>query len=122
MNARCRHNRTCILRTSVWKVSKRVSAKNADKVRGSHGVTHATFSRERCLHFCRCDTAPRPGFDVACSHHMATLTRRSYARVGLLGNPSDGYHGRTISVLIENYFAEVGTARQAYRSHWASCQ
>jgi hypothetical protein len=51
---------------------------------------------------------------------MATVTRRSYARVGLLGNPSDGYHGRTISVLIENYFAEVSTARQACRSHWAS--
>ena len=28
-------------------------------------------------------------------------------RVGLLGNPSDGYGGKTISVSIQNFFAEV---------------
>jgi len=36
------------------------------------------------------------------------LTRkRAYARAGLLGNPSDGYHGKTISISVRNYWAEV---------------
>jgi glucuronokinase len=36
------------------------------------------------------------------------LTRnRAYARAGLLGNPSDGYHGKTISISVRNFFAEV---------------
>ncbi len=32
---------------------------------------------------------------------------RSYARAGLIGNPSDGYHGKTISVILRNFAAEV---------------
>eukprot|EP00239_Pterosperma_sp_CCMP1384_P003867 CAMPEP_0197844330 /NCGR_PEP_ID=MMETSP1438-20131217/1313_1 /TAXON_ID=1461541 /ORGANISM="Pterosperma sp., Strain CCMP1384" /LENGTH=369 /DNA_ID=CAMNT_0043455057 /DNA_START=85 /DNA_END=1194 /DNA_ORIENTATION=+ len=35
------------------------------------------------------------------------LKHRVYARVGLLGNPSDGFNGRTISLSLENYYAEV---------------
>jgi glucuronokinase len=36
------------------------------------------------------------------------LTRqRAYARAGLLGNPSDGYNGKTISFSVRNYWAEV---------------
>ena len=31
----------------------------------------------------------------------------AYARAGLIGNPSDGYNGKTIAVLVPNYFAEV---------------
>src|SRR6476661_841322 len=38
---------------------------------------------------------------------MLILRRRAYARAGLVGNPSDGYHGKTISVIVKNYFAEV---------------
>lgn len=38
---------------------------------------------------------------------MELLRRRAYARAGLMGNPSDGYHGKTLSVAIRNYFAEV---------------
>jgi glucuronokinase len=38
---------------------------------------------------------------------MLLLRRRAYARAGLLGNPSDGYHGRTISIIVRNYFAEA---------------
>lgn len=37
----------------------------------------------------------------------APIRRRSYARAGLLGNPSDGYGGRTLSVLLSNFHAEV---------------
>ncbi|KAK9788006.1 hypothetical protein WJX73_000302 [Symbiochloris irregularis] len=33
--------------------------------------------------------------------------RKAYARIGLLGNPSDGYHGKTISVAVANFWAEV---------------
>ena len=28
-------------------------------------------------------------------------------RVGLVGNPSDGFYGKTISLSIENFWAEV---------------
>lgn len=31
----------------------------------------------------------------------------AYARAGLLGNPSDGYHGKTIAVLVRNFRARV---------------
>jgi len=32
---------------------------------------------------------------------------RAYARAGLIGNPSDGYHGRTISLIVRNFAASV---------------
>ena len=38
---------------------------------------------------------------------METLRRRAHARAGLVGNPSDGYHGKTISIIVRDYFAEV---------------
>ena len=38
---------------------------------------------------------------------MFLTRKRAYARAGLLGNPSDGYHGKTISFCIRDYFAEV---------------
>lgn len=38
---------------------------------------------------------------------MIILRKRAYARAGLLGNPSDGYHGKTISISVRNFCAEV---------------
>src|ERR1700730_10412845 len=38
---------------------------------------------------------------------MFLARRRAFARAGLLGNPSDGYHGKTVSISIRNYWAEV---------------
>jgi glucuronokinase len=38
---------------------------------------------------------------------MLIIRKRAYARAGLLGNPSDGYHGKTISISVRNFFAEV---------------
>jgi glucuronokinase len=38
---------------------------------------------------------------------MLLVRKRAYARAGLLGNPSDGYHGKTISVIVRNFWAEV---------------
>ena len=38
---------------------------------------------------------------------MDIIRRRAYARAGLVGNPSDGYNGKTIAVLVPDYFAEV---------------
>ncbi|GBC10060.1 hypothetical protein RclHR1_09300007 [Rhizophagus clarus] len=35
------------------------------------------------------------------------LIHYSYARVGLMGNPSDGYYGKTISFLISNFFVRL---------------
>ena len=36
-----------------------------------------------------------------------TIKTKSYARIGLMGNPSDGYFGKTISCAITNYCVEV---------------
>ena len=38
---------------------------------------------------------------------MHSVTQKSYARIGLIGNPSDGYGGRTLSAICRNFFAEV---------------
>jgi glucuronokinase len=38
---------------------------------------------------------------------MLLIRKRAYARAGLVGNPSDGYHGRTISLIVRNFAAEV---------------
>jgi glucuronokinase len=38
---------------------------------------------------------------------MRLLRHRAYARAGLVGNPSDGYHGKTISIIVRNFCAEV---------------
>lgn len=35
------------------------------------------------------------------------IESRAYARAGLLGNPSDGYNGKTISIIIRNFGASV---------------
>ena len=37
---------------------------------------------------------------------MQIIRRRAYARAGLVGNPSDGYHGKTLSVIVRNFSAE----------------
>jgi len=41
------------------------------------------------------------------------ITRRAYARVGLIGNPSDGFFGKTIAVSVENFWAEVSIVASA---------
>ena len=38
---------------------------------------------------------------------MLLIHQRAYARAGLVGNPSDGYHGKTISLIVRNFWAEV---------------
>ncbi len=38
---------------------------------------------------------------------MFLARKRAFARAGLLGNPSDGYHGKTVSITVRNYWAEV---------------
>jgi len=38
---------------------------------------------------------------------MLLIRNQAHARAGLMGNPSDGYHGRTISVVVRNFRAEV---------------
>jgi glucuronokinase len=35
------------------------------------------------------------------------IKTKAYARAGLVGNPSDGYHGRTISLIVKNFAAEA---------------
>ena len=38
---------------------------------------------------------------------MLLIRKQAFARAGLLGNPSDGYNGKTISFSVRNYCAEV---------------
>ncbi len=38
---------------------------------------------------------------------MRLIKTTAYARAGILGNPSDGYFGRTISVIVKNFSATV---------------
>lgn len=38
---------------------------------------------------------------------MLIIRKRAFARAGLLGNPSDGYNGKTISIIVRNFWAEV---------------
>ena len=35
------------------------------------------------------------------------IIERCYARIGLMGNPSDGFNGKTLSFLISNFSAEI---------------
>ena len=41
------------------------------------------------------------------------VVKRAFARIGLLGNPSDGYNGKTISVSVANFWAEVSLSLYA---------
>jgi glucuronokinase len=38
---------------------------------------------------------------------MLLIRKRAFARAGLMGNPSDGYHGKTLSLVIREFHAEV---------------
>ena len=38
---------------------------------------------------------------------MLIIRKKAYARAGLLGNPSDGYNGKTISIIVRNFWATV---------------
>ena len=42
---------------------------------------------------------------------MQTIRKHGYARAGLIGNPSDGYHGKTIAFLIRDFCATGGALR-----------
>src|SRR5512136_2477065 len=41
------------------------------------------------------------------NYYMLIIRKRAYARAGLLGNPSDGYNGKTISIIVRNFWAQV---------------
>jgi glucuronokinase len=38
---------------------------------------------------------------------MVIIRRRAYARAALAGNPSDGYHGKTVALTVRDFWAEV---------------
>ncbi|MCS7236830.1 MAG: hypothetical protein NZ899_01000 [Thermoguttaceae bacterium] len=38
---------------------------------------------------------------------MKLIRKQAFARAGLIGNPSDGYYGKTISVIVRNFSAQV---------------
>lgn len=49
-------------------------------------------------------TAPEA---AVCKSLTYPIVSRVFARIGLLGNPSDGYFGKTIAFSLANYYAEV---------------
>ena len=51
--------------------------------------------------------AALPERHVAQDEAQKAISARVFARIGLLGNPSDGYHGKTISFALANFYAEV---------------
>ena len=42
---------------------------------------------------------------------MVIIRKRAYARAGLLGNPSDGYHGKTISFIVPQFLGRSRALR-----------
>ena len=38
---------------------------------------------------------------------MDFICNRTFARAGLIGNPSDGYNGKTITIIVKNFYAQV---------------
>ena len=52
------------------------------------------------------EQAPAPSSAVSVGEDGA-ITSRVFARIGLLGNPSDGFFGKTISLSLANFYAEV---------------
>ena len=44
---------------------------------------------------------------------MQSVSEKSYARIGLTGNPSDGYGGKTLSVICKNFCATVSVKESA---------
>jgi glucuronokinase len=38
---------------------------------------------------------------------MNIIRKRAFARAALIGNPSDGYNGKTISIIVRNFWAEI---------------
>ena len=51
---------------------------------------------------CLSGSSPQQATEV-----QAPITKKAYARVGLMGNPSDGFNGKTISLSIRNYWAQA---------------
>lgn len=39
--------------------------------------------------------------------NQLTINAVSYSRIGLIGNPSDGYYGHTISITVDNFASTV---------------
>eukprot|EP00425_Heterocapsa_triquetra_P036327 CAMPEP_0195083654 /NCGR_PEP_ID=MMETSP0448-20130528/24526_1 /TAXON_ID=66468 /ORGANISM="Heterocapsa triquestra, Strain CCMP 448" /LENGTH=662 /DNA_ID=CAMNT_0040116883 /DNA_START=58 /DNA_END=2046 /DNA_ORIENTATION=- len=44
---------------------------------------------------------------TGCDGSSQRIRTKSFARVGLMGNPSDGFHGKTIAVTVQNFWASV---------------
>ena len=48
------------------------------------------------------------------------ITSRVYSRIGLLGNPSDGFQGACLSLSLANFWAEVSCMGRTGRNPPAS--
>lgn len=47
-------------------------------------------------------------------HSNGIIRSRAYSRAGLVGNPSDGYHGKTISFTFREFYAETVVYESPY--------
>jgi len=83
-----------------WLLRERRTAMYAHKVSGRFDIGNLPEYRATLAHFAAKARA-------ATQHLPASLTEVCPARVGLMGNPSDGFGGKTLSFLIENFAAKV---------------
>lgn len=94
--------------------------------RCAHAVQHDRIGR---LHGSRLPAAPPPPPPPLTPAHCrtppagmathqaadGTITSRVYSRIGLLGNPSDGFQGACLSLSLANFWAEASCVRYGWR-------
>lgn len=81
-------------------------AANHSSNRYTHRDTPFASAESNCVCLARSQLACGP---AACRAEMVTpmVCSKVFSRVGLLGNPSDGFFGKTIAVSCANFWAEV---------------
>lgn len=98
--------------------------------RCAHAVQHDRFGRLRGsrLPTSAPEVLPPPPPPLTPAHcrtppagmatHQAadgTITSRVYSRIGLLGNPSDGFQGACLSLSLANFWAEASCVQYGWR-------
>jgi len=87
----------------AWLVEGRKTPLHGMKLSTAFQLIGQTSLRE----YLDCVERLRREEEALAASRAATITKRAHARVGLVGNPSDGFFGKTISVSVENFWAEV---------------
>ena len=79
----------------------------ADQVSGRVDIDSVSQYQDTMAHF---EHTLDSNLDALSTASM--VRERCFARVGFIGNPSDGFNGKTVAFLLGNYWAEVGGSTQ----------